>query len=549
MNPKTYLNALLAAGLGVVSSHAEVTLTFDDDLQGFVATEEAYVTSVEHSDINGGSMAISASGGWAGNSVQFGMADEGNEAFFDEVKLAETNGGTLSFDLIVRDADVVIPVDGPGWFEVIVIGNSAGGWDQNTVGFGVGSGSWPLDPDEQEFQISIPVVGGDAAEDGSLNINTADGWANLQLGLNNQSNDGTGTNGVSTEPGSVTLYIDNITITAKDEPTPPPSLGIKPAVRGLNLISSSAGIYDRRMVRTTSTANSWIGVATAGDPVTYSFTVKDSPQQQAYGSFIYLIPSIDGAEIPDYTDPDYQCDHGLRFTFQRNTTGEPAASGSVAYKVASPNSNGPDGNQYWTDDTAVPSTGLGGTLANVGSADIVGTWSLTFTSDTDFTVEAPDGTTTSGAMLPETAALFDAEMNVYFGNVPGNEDNIALTTVYSNITISGVDGAMDENFTDLIEDGFIMPDSYLQVAPEGRSGVFVVTDETDYWHQWTLPANGYILEQSLDLGEVEPWDPMLMENILNVTGTFSLRLLDNLETLDSAKNFFRMAKPEPEIDP
>ena len=40
-----------------------------------------------------------------------------------------------------------------------------------------------------------------------------------------------------------------------------------------------------------------------------------------------------------------------------------------------------------------------------------------------------------------------------------------------------------------------------------------------------------------------------MDNILSVTGTFSLRLLDNLETLDPDKNFFRLAKPDPAAVP
>jgi hypothetical protein len=543
MNPKTLLPVLLSAGFGITSIHAQVTLTFDTDLQGF--TQGGDATLVEWSAENGGSMLVSAAGGWAGNCASLEMPT--NAAFFDEMKLAETNGGTLSFDVIVRDANVDIPADPPGWFEMVIIANSAAGWDQSVKGLGIGGGDWPLDPAERIANVSIPVFGESAAvDDGNYTIDTSGGWGNVHLGLNNDGNDlanGGDTTGVNTEPGSITVYIDNLTIEANQVATPPPTLEIKPATRGLNLIAASTGIYDRRMVRTTDVANSWIGVATEANPVTYAITVKES-LPQGFETFIYFVPSIDGAEIPDYSDPDWQASHCLRMTLQRDTAGEPGASGSAAYKVNSPDSNGPAGSEYWVNDATVPSTGLGGTLAYVGGADIDGTWSLTFTSDTDFTISAPDGTSTAGAMLPATAALFDADLHVYFGNLPLSEANLGLGTIYSNITISGIDFFVDENFTDLIVDGIIEPDAFLQVVPEGRSGVFVVTDETDYWLQWSLPAPGYLLEQSVDLGEPGPWETMLMDKAVNVGNSHMLLLLDSLETLDPDANYFRMAKPD-----
>ena len=547
MNPKPLLPALLAAGIGTISIHAQVTLTFDTDLQGFAAAGDS--DAVEWSAENGGSMAITASGGWAGNCASLPMADAGNEDFWAEMQLAETNGGTLSFDVVVRNDDVTIPAGPPNWFQMVVIANSAAGWDQSILGMGIGGGDWPLDPAEQVINVSIQVFSGsETVDDGHFTINSSGNWGNVHIGLNNQGNDGTGTNGVSTDPGSITVYIDNVKIEANKVATPPPTLELKPASAGLHLVSADGGIYTRRMVRTADVANTWIGVATPANPVTYSFTVKESPPQQGYNSFIFFVPSIDGAEIPDYTDPDYQGDHCLRLNFRRDATGEPGASGSVEYKVNSPNSNGPAGNEFWVNDSEGPSTGLGGTLAYVSSADIVGTWSLTFTSDTDFTVTAPDGTASSGAMLPATAALFDTDLHVYFGNVPGSEANQGLVTTYSNITISGIDFSVDENFTEFIdEDGFLMPDSFLQVAPQGRSGVVVATDETRFWLQWTLPAPDFALEQSLDLDDATPWEPMLMDNAFNVQGGFVLLLLDSLELLDPEMKtgYFRLAKPDP----
>lgn len=50
------------------------------------------------------------------------------------------NGGTLTFDYIVRQEDVVgySPANPPSWFELVAVGNSdagtGGGWDQNILG-------------------------------------------------------------------------------------------------------------------------------------------------------------------------------------------------------------------------------------------------------------------------------------------------------------------------------------------------------------------------------------------------------------------------------
>lgn len=537
MKPR-FLLPLFAAAITATTLQAQVTLTFDTDLQGFTKND---ATTLEWSNVNGGSMAIKGNGGWTGNGTQFSMQE--NPAFFDEMRLAETNGGTLTFDIIVRGSEIVMPANPPGWFQVVVIANTGGGWDQTIKDFGLGAGQWPLNPDERVFKISLPVIQGSAdGNDGNVTLNTSAGWGNLHFGINTQSNDGTGTAGVSTAPNSAAIYIDNVTIKANEVALPPPTMDIQPVIHGLNVISTGNGQYDRRMIRTkdSEAPYTWVGVATPANPVKYSFTVSNLPQAGGYPSFIYLIPFGDLDPFPDFSDPDYQAPTCIRLNFIRSNANQPGGWGDLSYKVNLANSNGPAGNEFWVTDT-VPSSGLGGTLATVGSANVLGTWSVTFTSDTDFTITSPDGTASSGALLPETAALFAGPLHVFFGNLPAAEANKGLSAVYSQASITGVPFPAVDNFELPLAEG----DEFFQVAPANRTGVVVPKDTASHWLTWSLPATGFLLYQTPDLTDPEQWVPM------EITGTFSsggrtvYYLLDSTETTDVNRNFFRLVKPAP----
>lgn len=225
---KPTLTASLLAALAL-SSQAAVTLTFDSDLEGFEAQEHA--TTLVHSTVNGGSMQLTANGGWAGNSSKVNL--RANAAVWDEVQRAAANGGILGFDVTVVGSEQQLTAS-PAWFELVVIGNSTnagaggtGGWDQNVVGIGIGSASWPLDPDSQTINVSLPIGTTPAiANDGSVWLDTVgSGWTELHLGVNSEAAGLT----------EATIYIDNVSVSANAVPEPTSALLV--GLGGLGLLA------------------------------------------------------------------------------------------------------------------------------------------------------------------------------------------------------------------------------------------------------------------------------------------------------------------------
>ena len=160
---------------------------------------------------------------------------------------------------------------------------------------------------------------------------------------------------------------------------------------------------------------------------------------------------------------------------------------------ADPGSNGLPGHEYWVGDPA-PSHGLGGQLASRYSSKFLGTWKVTFTSDTDFTLTVPDGTTSSGSFNPATAAKFAGPMYVYFGATPSQPGNIGLSAVFSRIKISGTGYPINEQL-----DVNPMTADLGVVAAVPASVIQVDAAASKYWINWTLPATDFQLEQSTGL--------------------------------------------------
>jgi len=187
------------------------TISFDADLEGFAASANA--TSVVWSARHGGSMEITANGGWAGDAATINLP-ETDPAFFAELQTALQNGGTLSFDVIVSQDDQTLTGDQtPDWFEVVVIGNSnnadgggTGGWDQNIMTLGLGGAQWPLTPATQTIPVLLPIrTEGPIDNDGQFWVDLVSAnWAQLRFGLNNQGNSVT----------EAVVYIDNVSVEA-----------------------------------------------------------------------------------------------------------------------------------------------------------------------------------------------------------------------------------------------------------------------------------------------------------------------------------------------
>ena len=184
---------------------AQVTLSFDNDLEGFTAT----TGGIEHAAQGGGRIMMTSKNGWGGNTGELRLQD--NQPFRAEFERALPNDGTLSFDVTILAPDYD-PADAPQWFEFVLNANSElDGWGVGVIvspGFDFST----LQADgSQTRTISFQL-----AHFNSYQNLPASNWANIHIGTNTDPNIvGNG------DPGGnvIVTYIDNFRIDGT--PLPP----------------------------------------------------------------------------------------------------------------------------------------------------------------------------------------------------------------------------------------------------------------------------------------------------------------------------------------
>ena len=518
--------------MSTLAANAQVALTFDADTQSFAKGGDGSTLEwVQDPDFGGCLKLVLVNAalnneGYKPNGAVIDVYAAGNEALRAEFAAAANLGGTFKFTMHVRTADFVGTTPGylPGYYGIGYLVNAQSGY---TADFPAYLGGYqPGGTITRVVEVPIVAVGaGGGLGNSILEYFPGSTYNQISLGVNTSKfNDGF--------LGS-TVYIDNVTVTANTVPSPPPTLTLTDVIPGLNLINSAGGQYDRQAIRTVDGVDtSWVGKATPATPVSYEWTIKDIPNVVGYESFMYLIPGSGlgtGESAPDYTQPD-----GIELMIYSN--GDAGGSGSMSfrYKVNSPGSNGPTGREYYATDLG---DGIGGQITFVYGPKVVGTWKCTFTSDTAFTLTAPDGNTSSGALHPDVVDDFTGPMYVYFGNLPSQLPNIGLATVYSRAKVSGIPEPIDEDFSaDPMNPN-------LQVCASVPASVVLATpDLAKFWINWTLPAPGYILYQSTDLGIADPWQELPFVGVKPIK-TGRKMLLPLSSVLSESVDFFRMVKP------
>lgn len=174
--------------------------TFDTDLQGFGGGGNG--GTFGWSPVNGGSLALTNTAGWHGDMVGYGLGN--SPTIWTKLTNSMVNGGTLTFDAIVRNSDQIYTPGGDAYLFTVLVGNSdTGKWKDNNVGFtGLPVGGSGV----KTNHIALPITTTGTGGGGTFVASGA--WANLQLGLLNGPNISSGV-----------VYIDNIRITS--EPAPP----------------------------------------------------------------------------------------------------------------------------------------------------------------------------------------------------------------------------------------------------------------------------------------------------------------------------------------
>lgn len=345
-----------------------------------------------------------------------------------------------------------------------------------------------------------------------------------------------------TYAGTVEIDLANIFITESNPPPhPPPIMTITAAKPALRVFAQDhTATYNQEGFGTVDINQSWVGVATPANPVSYSITLADFDTVNNYTLYVQFLQN----GSPGDPFGVYNGQNALVWNITHQGSGFTTA---VNWKTNLP--QGGENNNALTLTTTT-TTGRG-------------TWTLFFTNNTDGTVIAPDGTSGTFSLDPMVAADFANPLIIDFGTAPNNTGGFGQWIEFSKIAITNViDGNEYDDFTQdaslntsLWNPGFSLnnnPPSVYQVPPG-----------TNYWVNWTLPDEGYGLGTKASLkGGTNVWfSPDYYGNgVVTNTGPTAMGGITRwtlipagcLPTVDgtqggapSPTGFFRLSNPPP----
>jgi len=307
-----------------------------------------------------------------------------------------------------------------------------------------------------------------------------------------QNNAGGGGN-----PAAWNIDIDNIEVTMSGTAPPPPLVTMYPPVNvspGLNLYAGTEVnfFYDRDDVMSVQSSGlGWVGRATAINPVSYSFTVNSAPNSPQASFQMYLVPNLAANNSPDWFASacvetfltGNSTTAALRFGYKVNeAAGNSMLLGNAPYTNAPGSWNGVASPYY-------ESGSLGAVTSTTG---IIGTWTVKFTSDTNVTLIAPDGSSTN-LIVPPYNTQYLAEstsFNIYLSMQPGAQAAMNQSFSYANFAVTGVVNPFSDNF---LVDATLNTNIWNSSVALDPADVFV-----SHGHQklvtWSKPATGYSLQ-------------------------------------------------------
>ncbi|HWD20790.1 MAG TPA: hypothetical protein VHB20_16095 [Verrucomicrobiae bacterium] len=452
------------------------------------------------------------------------------------------------------------------------LGNTGDGSSANLAfgdWFANGSGGWLGQPGPPQFDVSqyasldfdllvnhavstnsdIPInLWG--ADYGTLNIGTvpisAVGWHHYSIPIPANANmsdcvaygfyDWYNTT-PTTPPAYVEFWMDNVRLVAKKAATPPPSVSITAVTQGGLYFDSGPG--DGALLSSISTANDthWAGVASSSSPVTYSMTVSSVPNPALhtnYEAFMFITPVVANT----FWNPS---DEGWLYITDH---ADGSATASLMWKTNDANDNTMYYNGQFGGIGGTNNTYAGGHLGDVQSSTILGTWSLSFTSDTNITVTAPDGTTGNFVLPPDWLTSFNnaggGAAYIDFGGSANGNANSGQPMTLSKVSIS--DPYRETNdFSTTAYDSTVWTLNGAETAIIPQTPAYAIT--------WTLPAANFSLWETTNLGATNQWQPVSGNTSLPVTvtpytwGTNNLRALVLPSDLSATNHvFFELRK-------
>jgi len=387
---------------------------------------------------------------------------------------------TLSFDLAVK-GDGINNLGGYVGPICYLFGQSAaGGWSSgeyygNGAQTNISAGFFPA-PSAGWVHYSLPLGSFGTANAGALNPTDpafSFGFGAYMAGLAVTNNE--------------EIDVANVEVTmAPPPPIAPPTMTIVPAQPELRIFSQDhTATYNQEGFGTQDPNQSWVGVATPSAPVTYAITFKDFNTVANYTMNVQFAPGA----APGNPYGVYQGNNDLLWTIVSHG-GTSGFTTAIAFKTNSPaNVNGAE-----TNVVVAPLT--------TGSLTGVGTWSLTFTSDTNGTVTSPDGTKESFVLDPNAAAQFANPLTILFGTNPNSVAGYGQFVDLSQLNISNVvDGTEFDDFT---QDAALNSSLWNPGFSLNAGSVIQVSTDTPYWVNWLIPDEGYTLGTKPNLNNSVP---------------------------------------------
>ena len=397
------------------------------------------------------------------------------------------NFDTISFDVYVNTTNQVsspaLPDANGNWGTLNVgVINTSYGYE----GFSAGAVTIPGLASNGWVHLSVPI------DHTIANVSNIPGIA---FGYNNY-------NGYP--QNFFTFWIGNIVMHYTGLPPPPPTVSLnKIAATGLAQFADAKPSYNRQDVRTdqSGTANlTWYGQP---KPVTYSWTIASFPSGTHSNFLSGFTITPDAVASQNYSDPDWSASNCVWIAMQNNADG--TATIGAAWKTNEPGSIPPSGNAQMFNPAQGQLIPYNNETNGFTVPSAVGTWKLTFTSDTDFTLTAPNGAVTNATLPAYVAAMYNGYVGAYLYSTPQQDSNIGQYCTYSAYNITGVgtpvhedfsSGALSSPFLVLNSQNYFYTGNYTNGPP---NQVFLTADDA-YWFTWTLPAAGYSPVSSPILG-------------------------------------------------
>lgn len=408
--------------------------------------------------------------------------------------------------------------------------------------------------------LEINLCGGPAGQMGPVIINTnmpyaaSNGWTHVIIPINQSQANIDGVSGIVfhrwckdtwTLQTNVTarFWIDNVVLKGTTAAPPPPTLTTPTRpVQGLNIFASTMGnsYYDRQeVVSVTNTDLSWVGRATSANPVTYSFTIVGYPNSVNCEAYMFLTPNATAISSPDWNATNNVIAYiqgdatnaTMRFQYKVNE-----ANQQMMYSGTDPYTNAPGS---WDGVSAGHLES--GNLGSVTNAGVLGTWKVQFTSDTNITLIAPNGNTSSFVMPAYNAGNFADSQNftIYLGMQANQADGMNKPVVYSAFSVTGVPNAFSDNFMTSLS---LNTNIWNKNLAGGPAGVLVIPSEaaaSGWWVSHGLPDSGFSLQTGSSLTNLLSWTSPTIGPIIPMAGV-TRQLVHGSELPAGSTAFFNM---------